>query len=82
VKSRCGVALLVAAALVAGSVQSASALPKSGGVAAGTSGATGLAVTGGFIIFVAVLVGYDFWLKTQGLKNWDGTPLATGKKKK
>jgi hypothetical protein len=36
---------------------------------------TGAAVTGGFIAGVFVLVAYDLYLKFDGKKNWDGTPL-------
>ncbi len=38
---------------------------------------TGAALTVGFIGFVAALCLYDIWLKMNGLKNWDGSPIVT-----
>ena len=44
-----------------------------------TTPAAGVFVVGGFIGVVALLCIYDFALKLQGLKNWDGTPKSIGR---
>ena len=41
--------------------------------------AAGVFVVGGFIGVMALLCIYDFALKLQGIKNWDGTPKSIGR---
>jgi hypothetical protein len=70
---KCLIALSVAVLLFGSIKQShAGATPVAAGSAVITTGA---AVTGGFIAGVFVLVAYDLYLKFDGKKNWDGTPL-------
>jgi len=42
----------------------------------GTTGGAGLVsfVAVGFLGVVAAMCAYDFYLKIEGVKNWDGTP--------
>jgi hypothetical protein len=69
---KCLIALSVAV-LFFGSIKqsNAGATP----VATGAVLTTGAAVTGGFLAGIFVLVAYDLYLKFDGKKNWDGTPL-------
>lgn len=74
-KAHHGVALLLAAALAAGSIQNANAgAAPIASATAGATSATGVAIAGGFIAVVGLIVGHDLWLKINGCKNWDGTP--------
>ena len=44
-------------------------------IAAGTSVGAGIYFAGGIIAVATVLCIYDIYLKANGLKNWDGTPI-------
>ncbi len=67
-----GVALL-AASLLTASASSSQALPAPTPVNAATAVGAGPWIVGGFIGVVAALCLYDFILKVDGQKNWDGT---------
>src|SRR5882724_9295701 len=72
---KCIVALSGAAFLAASVNQSKAvqlATPPAVFVASTT--ATGVLVVGGFLGAIGLLCLYDFGLKLNGLKNWDGTP--------
>jgi hypothetical protein len=56
-----------------GSVRKAAASAPPLPVAAASVGA-GAYFAGSIIGVVAVLCIYDFWLKANGVKNWDGSP--------
>jgi H+/gluconate symporter-like permease len=70
----CVIALL-AVGLMFGSVRKAAAFapPPPPPVVAASVGA-GVYLAGGIIGVAAVLCIYDFWLKVNGFKNWDGSP--------
>jgi hypothetical protein len=43
---------------------------------AGSTVAAGAVATGAFVGIVAIICAYDFWLKLNGLKTWDGQPIT------
>ena len=70
---KCVIAVSFVALLAGSANQSkADAVP----VAAASASTAGVWVAGGFIGVVAVLCLYDIWLKVDGQKNWDGTPIS------
>ena len=75
---KCVIALSVAAILAGSVSQSKAGLAPVPVVAASSAVGAGVFVTGGFIGVVAVLCVYDFILKFNGVKNWDGTPKVKG----
>ncbi len=62
--------------------QKADAVPAPTVVAASTATGAGVVGAGAFIGLVAVICGYDLYLKITGLKNWDGTPKTVAGKKR
>lgn len=69
-----GVALLAASLLTASFSSSSHAMAAPTPVNAATAVGAGPWIVGGFIGVVAALCLYDFILKVDGQKNWDGTP--------
>jgi hypothetical protein len=75
---KCVIALSVAAILAGSVSQSKAILAPVPVVAVSSAVGAGVFVTGGFIGVAAVLCVYDFILKINGVKNWDGTPKVKG----
>ena len=75
---KCVIALSVAAILVGSVSQSKANVAPVPVVAVSSAVGAGVFVTGGFIGVAAVLCIYDFILKFNGVKNWDGTPKVKG----
>jgi hypothetical protein len=67
----------LALALVGASTQSSKAIPPAPVVVAATAG-TGAAVVGGILGFAAVAIAYDLYLKSIGVKSWDGVTPPRG----
>jgi len=69
------VALAITAMITATAVKPSHAVPVHAPATAAATSA-GLYLPGGLIAAVALLCFYDLWLKMNGQKNWDGTPLS------
>src|SRR6266568_1775946 len=76
-KIRKWIVALSGAAFLAASVNQSKAVPVTPpppAVFVASTTATGVLVVGGFLGAIGLLCIYDFGLKLNGLKNWDGTP--------
>jgi hypothetical protein len=68
------VALAIAGMITATTVKPSHAMPAHAPATAASM--AGLYFPGALIIAVAGLCFYDLYLKMNGYKNWDGTPLS------
>lgn len=63
--------IALASAFIGISIQSSEAAPPPV-IAAGAGAGAGAAVVGGILGFAAFAIAYDLYLKSIGVKSWDG----------
>ncbi|BEV47271.1 hypothetical protein [Afipia carboxidovorans] len=64
--------IALASAFIGISIQSSEAAPPPPVIAAGAGAGAGAAVVGGILGFAAFAIAYDLYLKSIGVKSWDG----------